>query len=55
LTGVGSLSVDAKDTCLDGKTFAYDITTDGPGTLTLSDGRTLSLPAAGRSQGTLAG
>ena len=34
--------------------FTYDITTDGPATIALNDGRTLKFAAAGRHRGTLA-
>jgi hypothetical protein len=46
LTGVASATIDAKRTCLAGKAVAYDLTSDGPATLRLSDGR---------AQGTLGG
>ena len=40
LTGIASLRMDARRTCLKGKAVQYDIQTDAPVTLTLSDGRT---------------
>ena len=52
LTNVASATLDAGRACLSGP-LAYDITSDGPARLRLSDGRTLELPA-GRSTGTLA-
>ena len=55
LKNVRSLRVDATRTCLKGRSFAYDLTTDGPVRLTFSDGRTLSLTGAGRRTGTLKG
>jgi len=54
LTNVSSLTIDARATCLDDGALAYRITTDGPATLTFSDGRRLSLDAAGLHAGTLA-
>ncbi|HEX8066653.1 MAG TPA: prolyl oligopeptidase family serine peptidase [Thermoleophilaceae bacterium] len=54
LTGVASATIDAKRTCLAGKAVAYDLTSDGPATLRLSDGRTIQL-GDGRAQGTLGG
>ena len=38
-----------------GKSFAYDLTTDGPATISLSDGRKIALPASGHAVGTLPG
>jgi pimeloyl-ACP methyl ester carboxylesterase len=52
LTNLASATIDAKATCLEGGPVAYDVTTDGPATLKLSDGRTLSLPG-GKATGTL--
>jgi len=54
LKNVASLSVDSGATCLDDGPVAYKVTTDGPTTLTLSDGRSVDLPAAGTFSGTLA-
>lgn len=53
LRNVGALRVDARRACLRGKTVEYDIDTDGPVTLTLSDGRIVALPG-GRATGTIA-
>ena len=54
LTNVASLVVDAAATCLTGKDVAYSLTTSGPATLRLTDGRVLALPAAGVHEGVLA-
>ena len=54
LTKVASLRIDARRTCLVGKNVQYDIKTDGPATLTLSDGRTVQL-AKGRARGRISG
>ena len=54
LTNVASATIAAGRACLNGRTVAYDITSDGPATLTLSDGRKIVLPG-GRSQGQVAG
>ena len=43
LTGIESLRIDARRTCLKGKAVEYDIETDAPVMLTLSDGRTAEL------------
>jgi predicted esterase len=51
LTNVGALRVDVDAACLSGGPITYRITTDGPVELLLSDGRTLSLPAAGSHEG----
>jgi hypothetical protein len=50
LTRITSLRIDARRTCLRGKRVAYDIETDGPATLRLSDGRTVKL-GNGRARG----
>jgi pimeloyl-ACP methyl ester carboxylesterase len=50
ITGVKSLRIDARRTCLEDKTLEYEIETDGPVELTLSDGRKLRL-AKGHAQG----
>jgi dienelactone hydrolase len=55
LKNVGSLRIDAKRTCLKGRSFAYNLTTDGSVRLIFSDGRTLSLTGAGHRTGTLKG
>jgi pimeloyl-ACP methyl ester carboxylesterase len=54
LENVASARIDARQTCLRGSAVAYDITTDGPASLTFSDSRTLSFGGAGRHVGTLA-
>jgi poly(3-hydroxybutyrate) depolymerase len=53
LTGVESLRVGTRRTCLGDKAVQYDIETDGPVTLQLSDGRTAEL-AKGRARGRIA-
>jgi pimeloyl-ACP methyl ester carboxylesterase len=53
LTRISSLRIDAGRTCLTGKPVEYDVETDGPVTLTLSDGRTAQL-AKGRVRGRIA-
>jgi dienelactone hydrolase len=53
LANVASLTVDAKATCLSGKTLSYKLTTDGPLAVTFSDGRTLRFDKAGTYTGTL--
>jgi predicted esterase len=53
LSNVASLTIDASATCLQGKRLTYDVTTDGPATVTFNDGRTLKFAAAGRHKGTL--
>ncbi|MDC0663410.1 prolyl oligopeptidase family serine peptidase [Marinobacter sp. SS21] len=50
LSNVNSASVDLASVCLEGMAFHYDIDSDGPATLSLSDGRVLDL-VAGRNQG----
>ena len=50
LANVRSLRIDAAGSCLGGKAVQYQITTDGPVTLTLSDGRSKAL-AAGTHNG----
>ena len=54
LTRIASLRLDARRACLSGKPVDYDLETDGPVTLTLSDGRTQQL-AKGRARGRIAG
>ena len=39
----GSFSPGGTASCLTGKAVTYDVTSDGPATLTLSDGRVLRL------------
>jgi hypothetical protein len=51
LANVGALRIDARRTCLTGA-FAHAISSDGPATLTLSEGRALSL-VAGENTGSL--
>ena len=51
LANVAQLRVDVRRACLTGA-FAYAITSDGPATMTLSDGRVLHL-TAGANTGTL--
>ena len=55
IKNVASLTVDAKRTCLDGQALSYKLTTDGAATVSLSDGRSIHLPAAGTFTGTLGG
>ncbi|MEK6789772.1 MAG: prolyl oligopeptidase family serine peptidase [Pseudomonadota bacterium] len=52
LANLKSLSIDAAQTCLAGKPVHYRLSSDGPVTLRLSDGRSVTL-AAGNSEGTL--
>jgi pimeloyl-ACP methyl ester carboxylesterase len=54
LSRISALRIDARRTCLRGKPVRYDIKTDGPVSLTLSDGRTVRL-AKGRARGRIAG
>ncbi|MDK3255980.1 hypothetical protein [Blastococcus capsensis] len=51
LANVAELQVDTQRTCLTGA-FTYELTSDGPATLTLSDGRVLRL-TAGVNRGSL--
>jgi pimeloyl-ACP methyl ester carboxylesterase len=53
LKGIESLRVGTRATCLKGKAVTYDIETDAPVTLELSDGRTANL-AKGRAHGRIA-
>lgn len=53
LRNVASVEVDAVRTCLDGGSFDYEITTDGPAKLTLSDGRVLTFAGAGTHRGSV--
>ena len=50
---MSQLRLDVRRACLTGA-FTYAITSDGPATVTLSDGRVLIL-AAGANSGTLPG
>jgi dienelactone hydrolase len=54
LTNVKSLTIDAKATCMTRKSLSYSIETDGPATVSFSDGRALAFSAGGRHTGTLA-
>ena len=54
LANVRSLTVDAARTCLAGGALAYRLTTDGPATVRLSDGRSIDLPRAGTFEGRVA-
>lgn len=51
LANVQSLRVDTAGACLGTGTVGYAITTDGPSEIRLSDGRRLTLPAAGAHEG----
>jgi dienelactone hydrolase len=51
LANVASLTIDAAATCLESGSVGYAITTDGPVIVRLSNGRTLSLAAAGTHEG----
>ena len=53
LTNVSALRIAASQACLAHHAFDYDIATDGPATLTFSDGRTLSFSGAGAHKGML--
>jgi pimeloyl-ACP methyl ester carboxylesterase len=53
ISGIASLRIDARRTCLTGKAVEYHIETDAPVALTLSDGRTAQL-ARGRARGRIA-
>lgn len=53
LRNVASARIDARRTCVAHRALRYDLTTDGPVVLTLSDGRTLRLDATGAHSGTL--
>jgi pimeloyl-ACP methyl ester carboxylesterase len=50
LTNVSTLRIDARRACLVGKPLEYDIETNGPVTIALSDGRSIVLPAGGVSR-----
>ncbi len=55
LTGVSSLTIDVKRTCLAGKPISYSIHSDGPATITFSDGRKpLKIQGAGLVRASLA-
>lgn len=51
LGNVRELTVDTAGACLSNGLVEFDITSDGATTVRLSNGRSLSLPAAGRHQG----
>lgn len=51
LANVQNLLIDTAGACLDTGTVGYAITTDGPAEIRLSDGRRLTLPAAGAHEG----
>ena len=51
LRNVASLRIDAGATCLRAKSFSYDISTDGPTRIALSDGRIVVLRGAGEHRG----
>jgi hypothetical protein len=53
LGNVASLRVDARRTCLARHAFSYSIATDGTTTVSLSDGRRLTLSGAGPHTGTV--
>ena len=53
LTGIESLCVGTRHTCLRGEAIRYEIETDGPVTLTLSDGRRAEL-GKGQARGRIA-
>jgi pimeloyl-ACP methyl ester carboxylesterase len=52
LANVASLTIDASAACLAGASATYQVSTDGPVTLSLSDGRSLRLREAGLHEGT---
>ena len=54
VSNVAAVKVDAGSACLSPAAVAYKLTTDGPVTLTLSDGRVLALAAAGTHEGEIA-
>lgn len=53
LNNIATLSIDAQQTCLAGQKFAYRLQTDGPAEISFTDGRRLSLQAAGLHEGVL--
>jgi predicted esterase len=53
LGNVRSVSVDVRGACLANRDVAFDVTTDGPALLRLTDGRTLRITKAGRTRGSL--
>lgn len=54
LSNLAALQVDVAEACLSPGTVIYKLVTDGPVTLALSDGRVLSIPAAGTHEGEIA-
>jgi pimeloyl-ACP methyl ester carboxylesterase len=53
LGNVSSFSVDSRRACVQPGPLDYEVTTDGPVTISLSDGRALRLASAGTHTGTL--
>ena len=53
LTGVSSVMIDVKRTCLDRKPISYDITSDVPVTIAFTDGRKLRIAGGGDVSGTV--
>jgi hypothetical protein len=53
LGNVRSLVVDTRSACLSSGTLDYDVMTDGPATIRLTDGRVLRLTKAGRQPGSV--
>lgn len=53
IANISSLRIDAGATCLRGKTFNYDIETDGPVRITFTDGRVLDFDRDGEHLGAL--
>lgn len=54
LANVSSLTVDVDGACIDEGEVAYHVVTDGPATVALSDGRTITVDEAGTHDGSLA-
>ena len=54
LANAASFTVDVGDACLSPAAVSYTVTTDGPATVALSDGRTLVLSDAGTHEGEIA-
>jgi len=54
LVNVASLTVDATRACLAGEDVPWTLTTDGPATVALTDGREITVPGAGTHTGVLA-
>ncbi len=53
LRNISHLQIDVTQTCLAGQPITYHLTTDGPVTITFSDGRRLFLPHAGTFTGVI--